>query len=167
MPVCPKCRSRFATGTEWCAACDVVLLDVVSRSNNSGSASRGVSRPVPPTGDDRRSAAPAPGPATRYSGSDQASVAVQPAPLPDSAGTFEGEGDRMVLLLEEPLPEMAGMICEFLQNCGIRSIAHADSIGLLYRLPAPGAPMSRSRVYVMESDYQEARELIAHFFDRS
>jgi hypothetical protein len=72
--------------------------------------------------------------------------------------------ERLLLLLEEPLPEMAEMIREFLQNCGIGCVVQSESIGLLYRLPAP---ISRARVLVLESDFQEARELVAHFFSRS
>jgi hypothetical protein len=152
MPVCPKCRSEFEQGADWCAACDTVLLDVVSAD-----------RPTPIEPGDRAAAGYPRGP-DRSGGAPEGRLAVQADPLPSSA--TDSPDERLILLLEEPLPEMAEMICEFLQNCGIRSVVHSESIGLLYRLPAPGAPISRSRVYVFESDYQEARELVAHFFDR-
>lgn len=75
------------------------------------------------------------------------------------------EQGRFVLLLEEPLYEMAAMIQEFLQNCGIGVFLRSEPIGLLYR-PVPGADISSTRVYVHESDFPEARELVAHFFAR-
>jgi hypothetical protein len=82
----------------------------------------------------------------------------------DHPGSDDPEGqERFVLLLEEPLYEMAGMIREFLQNCGIEVLVRSESIGLIYR-PAPGARISCTRVYVHHSDFQEARELVAHFF---
>jgi len=79
----------------------------------------------------------------------------------------EEPSNRLLLLLEEPLPEMAAMIREFLHNCGIDCIVHSESIGLLYRLPAPGAPISRARLYVRESDWHEARELVTNFFKKT
>jgi hypothetical protein len=162
MPVCPKCRSEFEKGAEWCAACDVVLLVLVTpprptfiepkraggggtrEGRASGKPVRGDSSPGGPSEGRRRAHADPP-----------------PAPAVPTAE------EKLILLLEEPLPEMAEMISEFLENCGIRSVVHSESIGLLYRLPAPGAPISRARVYVLESDFQEARELVAHFFDRT
>ena len=65
------------------------------------------------------------------------------------------------LLIEEPMPEMAAMIREFLQNCGIGCVVHEDPIGHLYRLPVP---LSRARVYVRETDWDEARQLVDQFF---
>ena len=149
MPVCPKCRSEFERGADWCAACDAVLLDVVSAA-----------RPTPIEPGERAATAHARG-NERPGGAPEGRLAVRADPL-----ASDSSDERLILLIEEPLPEMAEMICEFLQNCGIRSVVHSESIGLLYRLPAPGAPISRSRVYVFESDYQEAREVVAHFFDR-
>lgn len=81
---------------------------------------------------------------------------------PDDAVPIVEDGEPLKLLMEVSLPEMAGMIQEFLQNCGIRCWAHTDSMGLLYRLPAP---LASSRVFVRESDFEEARELISHFFN--
>jgi hypothetical protein len=142
MPVCPRCRSEFERGFEWCVACDVLLLDVVFLENGGQQASprRGVTSGVSQTD--------------------------SPGEESHSHGDRHSQ-ERLLLLLEEPLPEMAEMIREFLQNCGIGCVVQSESIGLLYRLPAPGAPISRARVFVLESDYQEARELVAHFFNRS
>jgi hypothetical protein len=150
MPVCPRCRSEFERGSEWCAACDVLLLDVI-RPENSAS-------PLP-DGVEGSARGNITAPNRRNPGS------------PDRNSTMSPEApaaeERLLLLLEEPLPEMAEMIREFLQNCGIGCVVQSESIGLLYRLPAPGAPISRARVFVLESDYPEARELVAHFFNRS
>ena len=63
-----------------------------------------------------------------------------------------------------PMPEMAGMIREFLLNCGIGCVVHADPIGQLYRLPVP---LSRARVFVREADWDEARQLVDQFFRKS
>lgn len=91
--------------------------------------------------------------------------------LDDGSGLETGETggpaqEKLLLIHEEPLPEMAAMIKEFLHNSGIDCIVHGESIGLLYRLPVPGAPISRSRLYVRESDYHEARELVTNFFKK-
>ncbi len=159
MPVCPRCRAEFERGAVWCATCEAALLDVVrgdkpdrqfdAQPMQSGGLSRGGS-----------------GHSDRGRDSSNAATAVEASEPVAGGGPSSGE-ERLVLLLEEPLPEIAEMIAEFLQNCGIRCIVNSESIGLLYRLPAPGAPISRVRVYVLESDFQEARELVAHFFDRS
>ena len=141
MSVCPRCHSRFEQGEERCPACRAPLLGVVTGCADA----------------DRRSAVAAAG-----------GVRVVESTPVESSGSENPDGEeRFVLLLEEPLYEMAAMIREFLQNCGIGVLVQGESIGLLYRLPAFGAPISRSRVYVHESDFQEARELVAHFFART
>lgn len=73
----------------------------------------------------------------------------------------EGDEPLIRLLAEVPLPEVAGMIEEFLKSSGIECVTTTESIGLLYRLPMP---LASSRIFVRESDYDEARELISHFF---
>src|SRR5688500_17749301 len=132
MPVCPRCRSEFERGSEWCAACDVLLLDLIRRES---APTAGVVRAAKGNvAGERRSSPPVP---------------------QDEEGPMNAEAtsdERLLLLLEEPLPEMAEMIREFLRNCGIGSVVQSESIGLLYRLPAPGAPISRARVFVRESD---------------
>src|SRR5512140_2030298 len=158
MPVCPKCRSEFERGAVWCAACEVALLDIV-RGDKSDD-------PFDPRAPFQLGGLPRGGAGRGGRGDPDAATAVQ-APDPVAGGNTPSGEERLLLLLEEPLPEIAEMIAEFLQNCGIRCIVNSESIGLLYRLPAPGAPISRVRVYVLESDFQEARELVAHFFDRS
>lgn len=117
MLLCPKCHSRFATGTESCPKCRGPLIGVV-RGSVSGQAGR----------------------------------------VPESPGDDE---PLIRLLAEVPLPEVAGMIEEFLKSSGIECVTTTESIGLLYRLPVP---LASSRIFVRESDYDEARELISHFF---
>lgn len=95
------------------------------------------------------------------------STPTAPGSTPAHAGGKEADEDRLVLLLEEPLPEVAAMIREFLENSGIACVVHAESIGLLYRLPLTGASFSGARVFVRASDYPEARELVTHFFKQS
>jgi hypothetical protein len=73
----------------------------------------------------------------------------------------EPEFESLKLLAEVALPEMAGMIEEFLKSSGIGCVVQTESIGLLYRLPLP---LASSRIFVRESDFDEARELMSHFF---
>ena len=65
------------------------------------------------------------------------------------------------LLLEEPVPGMAAMIREFLDNNGIESVVDSNKRNLPFYLPTP---LIRARVYVRDEDFDEARELIDHFF---
>jgi hypothetical protein len=103
-------------------------------------------------------------------GSPLLELVMGPPAVPGYPETLDLESDgpengaRFILLLEEPLYEMAAMIREFLQNCGIGVLIHGEPISLFYRGPGSGADLSLSRVYVHESDFQEARELVAHFF---
>ncbi len=130
MRFCPRCRSRFVSGSAKCPDCNILLLSVIP-------------------GGHPRSGAP-----------DGEDTGFDPETGPSSP-------PKLLLLHEESLPEMAAMIKEFLQNCGIDCIVHCESIGLLYRLPGPGAPISRARLYVRDSDYHEARELVTNFFKKN
>lgn len=131
MPICPRCRLRYDHETDRCPDCDIVLLEVLEMDG-----------PLPDMDD---------------GDSNDEDDWVEPI----NGTPLDKQDEALKLLLEEPMPEMAGMIREFLLNCGIGCVVHADPIGQLYRLPVP---LSRARVFVREKDWDEARQLVDQFF---